>query len=232
MSEVPGRQQETGPTGPGTGLETRTAGHELGRRPAPGIDVRRERGLDLTPEEVAARRSNRRWMLGIAVPSVAVLVAALVATGVAAHNEPTAPHAAPPAGYRSVNDGYFSYAVPDAWSQNPAYTDAAGDVETSGASGWVGEHIAYRATAPVPGESRPASLDAFGLPRPEPYTLGPARPLSVSGATTAFVYDVTRPGGYRATAVDAWSARTGVEIWMLIHAPAAVTAEVLATLRS
>ena len=179
-----------------------------------------------------ARRRNRRWMLGIAVPSVAVLVAALIATGIAQHNEPTAPQAPVPAGYQAHNDGYFSYSVPKTWSDNPSFTDSTGDVETSGPSGWAGEHIGYRTGPPVIGEPQPTSLQAFGLSRPQPYTLSGGRPLAVPGATTAFIYDVTRPGGFTATAVDAWSAHTGVELWLMVHAPADVTAQVLATLRA
>lgn len=171
-------------------------------------------------------------MLGIVVPSVAVLAAALLTTGVAAHNAPTAPQSAAPAGYRIVNDGYYSYAVPSSWTTNQAYTDAAGDVETSGASGWVGEHIAYRTGPPVIGESRPASLEAFGMPQPTPYQLTAGHPVQLPGTTTAFEYTVTRPGGFQATAIDAWSVHSGVEIWLFVHGPPQAVADLLTTFRA
>ena len=224
MSDVPSRWPEPAPDRPRFDLQRAPSGVEADRH--------KDRGLDLTPEEVEARRRNRRWMLGIAVPSVAVLVAALVATGVAQHNEPTAPEVPVPAGYTHHNDGYYSYGVPKSWSDNPANTDSVGDVESSGPGGFAGEHIGYRTGPPVIGEAQPASLQAFGQPRAEPYTLSGGHPVSVPGAAAAIEYDVTRPGGYTATAVDAWSAHTGVELWLMVHAPADVTATLLTTLRA
>lgn len=203
----------------------------LGRRP-PGaaVDRHRERGLDLTPEEIRVRRSNRRWLLGLAVPSIAILALALIASGVAERNQPNGPRASAPAGYKAVRDGYYSYVVPVAWSTNPAYTDSAGDVDTAGPSGWAAEHIAYRATPPAPGEAPPTVLEAFGMPSPTPFQLVGGHPVDVPGATSAFAYTMTRPGGFQATVIDAWSVHTAVELWLVVHAPAATTQAVVGSL--
>ena len=210
--------------GPGQGLDRRPGGI--------AVDRNRERGLDLTPEELVARRQNRRWMLFLAVPSIIVLLLALIATGVYWSNEPSGPKVTAPPGYKAVRDGYFGYVVPGSWSTNPAFTDDAGDLDTSGPNGWAGEHRAYRPNAPVLGETPPSSLLAFGMPRPEPMQLTGGHPLTVKGADGAFIYEATRPGGFRATVVDAWSAHTGVELWLMVQAPAAVTQQVISSLQA
>ena len=46
----------------------------------------------------------------------------------------------------------------------------------------------------------------------------------------AFRYIPDRPGGFQATAVDAWQASTGAEIWLLVDADAATTSRILASL--
>jgi hypothetical protein len=201
-------------------------------RDLPAVDRHRERGLDLTPEEVAARRSNRRWMLALAVSSIIILALALVATGVFVSNEPSGPKVAVPPGYRAVNDGYFSYTVPSTWANNPANTDQAGDVDTSGPSGFAGEHIDYRRTAPPLGAAPPLALRAFGVSRPTPFDLTGARLITVPGTTAAFRYVATRTGGFRATVVNAYDNRAGVELWLMIQAPPDVTEQILSSLQA
>ncbi len=209
---------------PGDGLDRRPGGL--------AVDRHRERGLDLTPEELVARRSNRRWILFLAVPSIIVLLLALIATGIYWSNEPSGPKVAAPAGYKAVSDGYFGYVVPKSWATNPAFTDDAGDIDTSGPSGWAGEHRGYLFHRPVLGQIPPASLQAFGMPRPEPFQLSDGHPVAVKGADAAFAYTATRPGGFRATVVDAWSAHTGVELWLMVQAPASVTDRVVSSLQA
>lgn len=200
--------------------------------PADLYPARRPGGLALTPDQLVARKRNRRWMLMIAVPSVIVLVLALVASAIAESNSPSGPKVVAPRGYQAVNDGYFSYVVPSSWPTNPSYTDSAGDVEHSGPTGWAAEHIGFRTTAPVLGEARPSSLAAFGMPRPEPYALTAGHPIQVAGAAGGFSYDMTRPGGFHATVVDAWDSHHGVELWLVVNAPAAITAQILSHLKT
>lgn len=194
------------------------------------VPARPSRGLDLTPVELQAVRRNRRWILAFFVPSVVLLVLALVASAVAESNQPRGPKAAVPPGYKAVRDSYYSYAVPAGWSTNSVYTDQTGDVDTSGPSGWAGEHIGYRQAAPVPGEAPPLSVEAFGVARPAPYTITGGQAVRVPGATAAFEYTFSRPDGFRAVAVDVWTARNGVELWLVVHAPASVTGVILSSL--
>lgn len=222
MSDLPSPWDTPAPAGSDLEVADRPGGLQ---RPRAGG------GLELTPAERMARKRNRRWLLGISIPSVAVLLLALLASRQAQNNQPTAPTVAPPAGYRVHNDGYFSYAVPSQWSNNPLFTDQGGDVDTSGASGWAAEHIGFRRDAPVLGEAPPASLEDFGMPHPEPYSLAGGHPITVHGAAAAFGYTMTRPG-FSAQVVNAWTTSYDVEIWLVIHAPAPVAARILASLRA
>ena len=43
---------------------------------------------------------------------------------------------------------------------------------------------------------------------------------------------MTRPGGFEATAIDAWQSSSGAEIWLLVRADPATTAAVLASLQA
>lgn len=210
------------------------AGYAVDRPGGLAVDRHRERGLDLTPEELVARRKNRRLLLGLVVPSIVVLGLALIATAFFWNNEPGGPKISAPAGYKSVSDGYVAYAVPQSWANNPAFSDDAGDTDTSGPSGFAGENRAYRSTPPVPapGENPPASLQAFGMPRAESFDLTDGHPVTVPGATTSFAYTATRPGGFHATVIDTWSSRTGVEVWLMVQAPAQVTDQIVSSLRS
>jgi hypothetical protein len=177
------------------------------------------------------RRRNRKLMSLVAIPAV-LLGAAALAASLAAGDGPAAPRPlSVPAGYQAVNDGVFAYAVPRSWSKNLAYTDDTGDLDYSGTIGWAGEYLGARGSPPQPGERPPASFADFGETRPTPYSIGSARIVAVSGATLAYLYEVTRPGGFEAVAVDAWQASSGAEIWLLVHAPQPVTSSILATLR-
>ena len=213
-------------------IESWNGGAVVRQPPTGAVDRHRERGLDLTPEERVARRSNRRWLLAIAIPSVAVLALALIANGMAQHNQPRGPDIALPTGYQAVRDGYFTYAVPKSWPNNAALSDNAGDIDNSGPSGWAGQHVAFRATPPTLGGTPPVGLQAFGLMQPRPFTLVGGHPVSVKGASVAFAYTATRPGGFRAAVVDAYDARAAVEIWLMVSAPPGVEQQILASLQA
>jgi len=194
---------------------------------------RRRGGAELTEAERALRRRNRRWLVVIGVPALIVGAASLIASVLAGRGSPSVHPRAVPAGYHAVSeDGAFAYAVPSDWTTNSAYSDDVGDLDTQGRTGWVAEHLGARATPPVAGETPPSSFAAFGEPKPSPYQLGPARPTTVPGTNVAFRYQMTRPGGFVATAIDAWQSESGAELWLLIDAPAATTETILATLNS
>jgi hypothetical protein len=196
-----------------------------------GQELERRRDSELTPAELAARRRNRRWLGLVIVPSLLVGAVALVAALAASSGGSSVRPLSVPHGYKAVSDGYFAYAVPTSWSQSAAYTDDVGDLDTQGVTGWAAEHVDARATPPVPGEKPPGSFTAFGEPQPTPYQIGGATPIRVSGATVAYRYLVTRPGGFQATAIDAWQTSSGAEIWLLVDADPGTTATILASLK-
>ncbi len=205
------------------------------QRDVPGAvpATRRQRGgepLVLDGEQLEARRRNRFWLIAISAVTLAILVGALVASAVANSNQPKGPSIIPPPGYHQIRDSYFAYAVPSAWVNNPAQSDQTGDVVTAGDGGFAAEHIAFRATPSVAGEPQPAVLQAFGAAHPTPYTTSAATPLTVPGASVAFRYRVTRPGGFEAVLVNAYNYDAAVEIWLMIQAPPDVTARILSSL--
>jgi hypothetical protein len=194
--------------------------------------VERHRSGELTPVERAVRRRNRRWMTLVLAPSLLLGGAALVAALLADTGGSSVHPRVVPSGYRSVSDRYFAYAVPTSWIQNNAYTDDVGDLDTSGSTGWVAEHVAGRTSPPVAGEAPPASFATFGEPRPIAYHVGPATATQVKGATVAYRYILTRPGGFEATAIDAWQSGSEAELWLLVRADPATTAAVLTSLNA
>lgn len=196
------------------------------------VDLHKDRGLDLTPAERLRRRSNRRWMVGLAVGSILILGAALLVSAIETSREPNGPSISAPVGYQVVRDGYFSYVVPAAWSTNQAYTDQAGDVDTSGPSGWAGQHIGYLLHAPTLQAAPPTALQAFGQPAPSPFSLAHGHEITVQGASVAFEYQASRPGGFQAVVVHAWSSTTDVELWLMVDAPSAQRAVIISSLKA
>ena len=169
----------------------------------------------------------------VLAPALVVGAIALIATLAASSKGPSIRPVDVPAGYQAVSgDGYFAYSVPSSWSQSSAYTDDVGDLGYSGQSGCAAEHLGARATPPVAGEAPPTSFAAFGEPQPTPYHLGLATPTQVKGAAVAYRYPMTRPGGFAATAIDAWQSSSGAEIWLVVRADPATTAAVLASLQA
>jgi hypothetical protein len=199
------------------------------RKPDANLEPRR--AVELSPAEQATQRRNRRLLTLVLVPSVLVGVVALIAALMASKSGPSVRPLHVPPGFHAVSDGYFAYAVPSSWSQSIAYSDDVGDLDTQGATGWAAEHVGARAHPPTPGETPPSSFAAFGEPRPTPYQIGRATPVSVAGASVAYRYLVTRPGGFHATAIDAWQRNTGAELWLLVDADPSTTSAILASLR-
>lgn len=212
------------PSGADPGLDLEVAAPRQG-------SIERRRSAELTVAEKAIRRRNRKWLAGLTFPALIVGAAALIATLAASSSGPAVSPSTVPPGFKAVNDGYFAYSVPSQWTTDNLYTDNAGDLDTSGATGWVGEHVGVRATPPVPGEARPAALAAFGVDRPMPYAISAGVATKVTGASTAFRYVVTRPAGFRATVIDAWQSNSGAEMWLMVQAPPGVTDQILSTLK-
>jgi hypothetical protein len=202
-----------------------------GPGPAGGVLERRRPG-ELTPEELKIRRRNRQWFMVIAIPAVVLGVAALAASIVADQSTPSVKPASVPAGYKAVSDGVFAYSVPSAWATNDLYTDDAGDLYTSGSSGWVAEHVQTRRNPPALGETPPQAFRAFGVNVPSAFHMSAGAPTRVPDTTVAFRYQITRPGGFVATAVDAWQSSSGAEIWLEVNASPATTAEILRTFQA
>jgi hypothetical protein len=200
--------------------------------PGPGGALERRRGGELTPAEKKVRRRNRQWFMVIAIPSALLGVAALTASIIADQSTPSVKPVSVPVGYKAVSDGVFAYAVPAAWTTNDLYSDDVGDLDTSGPAGWVAEHVGARPSPPVAGEAPPAALRAFGVNTPSPYQISAGQPTRVPGAAVAFRYQVSRPGGFQATAIDAWQSGSGAEIWLLVDASPATTAQILGTFKA
>jgi hypothetical protein len=198
--------------------------------PRPGGSLEPRRGAELTPAERAQRKHSRRLLLTVAVPAVLLGLAALIASILADSGTPSPHPLFVPAGYHAVGDGVFSYAVPNSWSKNDAYSDDAGDLETSGTTGWVGDHLTARPTAPAPGEAAPQVFESFGQDRPTPFALGNPVKIQVPRTTVAYRYDITRPGGFSATAIDAWESSSGAELWLIVQGDAHTTTRVISTL--
>lgn len=201
-------------------------------RPDPaGTLVERRTQAELTPAQRAQLKRNRRLLLSIAIPAVFLGIGALVAAILADSGTPRPHPLFVPAGYHAVGDGVFSYAVPNSWSKNDAYSDDAGDLETSGQTGFVGDHLTARATAPLPGEAAPQVFQSFGQGQPTAFAVSAPTETRVAGATTAYRYTISRPGGFSATAIDAWESSNGAELWLLVDASPQVTDQLVATLK-
>ena len=234
MTDVPGQLDYPDPAGDGGAPEYAGNGHTPNDRtpPAPGASLERRRRAELTPAERAHQKRNRRLLLTIAVPAVFIGGGALAAAILADAGTPTPRPLFVPAGYHAVGDGVFSYAVPNSWSKNDAYSDDTGDLETSGDTGWVGDHLTARPTPPAAGEAPPQVFQSFGQDRPTSFAVGTAATIQVNGATVAYRYTITRPGGFNAIAIDAWQSSSGAELWLLVDASPQVTNDLIATLKA
>jgi hypothetical protein len=194
-----------------------------------GAPTRRPAVPTALADTPAARRSNRRKIVLIVVPLIILTGVTLVTVMRAGSNPVPVKPSSVPSGYAPSTDGYFAYAFPATWATNNIYSDNTGDNDLSGPSGWVAEHVGVRETPPVLGEPPPASLEAFGMGRPTPYTLSGGTSVSVPGAV-AFRYTMTRPGGFEATVIDAWRSGVGAEMWLVVHADPATTKAIASSL--
>ncbi|MGI8491935.1 MAG: hypothetical protein ACR2KC_02720 [Acidimicrobiales bacterium] len=176
---------------------------------------------------------GRNWVWLVILVATPLLATGVVLATAFVRSSPTrVVQVTAPAGYKAVSDPFFGFAVPANWRLDSVYSDNAGDSFYGSDGAWVGGSLASRTSQPLPGESPSKAAQAFGAPVQLPYSQGAATAVSVPGAAAAYRYDLGRPGGLRAVAIDVWSNPAGVELWLIVHAPADVTAEVLSSVRA
>ncbi|MDQ2727337.1 MAG: hypothetical protein M3Y91_05640 [Actinomycetota bacterium] len=179
----------------------------------------------------ASRGRNRRWLVLLMLTPVIMTILAVLAFTTKGPPEPSVTPRSVPAGFKAISDAYFGYAIPSAWKESQAFTDANGDFFYQGRSGWVGENVRIRAARPVPGTDVPPQLATFGQGQPVPYQLGGAQPVTVPGVAAAWAYEVHRPNGFSATAIEVWQGSSQTEMWLLINAGPGVAPVIAASLQ-
>jgi hypothetical protein len=136
-----------------------------------------------------------------------------------------------PAGYTGVTDAYFGFAIPSGWKENSAFSDSNGDFYYNGPGGWVGESEIIAKTSPTPTTPVPESLKSFDTATPTGFTLVGGHRIHVAGTTFAWAVTLTRPGGFRAEALDVWEAHSQTELWIMVNSSTATDQTVLASLQ-
>ncbi len=145
--------------------------------------------------------------------------------------EPVVHPRSTPTGYRAITDAYFGYVVPSGFKQNTTWTDQNGDFFYGTPSAYVAETLLSPKHGPTAGSAPPPPFQAFGVPKPTPFSARGVHGVTVPGTHGAWQEQISRPGGFVATAVDAWEPATSSQIWLLVHAPPAVVRTVLASLK-
>jgi hypothetical protein len=192
--------------------------------------LERAGGAELPPRPQRARR-NRVWMVLLMLTPVCLAVVSLLTFATGGPNEPAVTPRVTPPGYYGITDAYFGYAIPKAYRQNTTWTDQHADFFYGRAPAFVAETLLETKKAPTATSRPPLSFQSFGEQSLMAYSLSGTHPVRVPGTTEAFEGTITRPGGYHAVAVDAWEQSTSTQIWLLVRAPAAVTAAVVDSLR-
>jgi hypothetical protein len=182
-----------------------------------------------TPQQV---HGTRRWLLlFLFSPFVLVLIVVLLAT-TSVFREPAVPPMSVPPGYRAISDAYYGYSVPSSYRENPSWSDANGDFfYGTPRTGWVAETLLVADHAPGPAAAPPTVFTFYGELHRTSFRAGPAHPVRVPDTTVAYEETITRPGGWRAVAVDTWLADSHTQMWLLVKASPAVTHTVIASLR-
>lgn len=186
---------------------------------------------DETALPQSERHRNRRWLVLLMLTPVVMTILAVLAFTTKGPPEPSVRPLSIPSGYKAISDAYFGYAIPSSWTANPVFTDANGDFFYQGRSGWVGENTRIRVAPPQPNTDVPPQLATFGQAQPVPYQLGAARTVAIPGVDRAWIYDLSRSGGFHASAVEVWQASSQTEMWLLINAGPTVAPVVAASLQ-
>ncbi len=182
------------------------------------------------PDARPARGRPSAWWLLLVVFPVVAFVGAFASDS--NYKGPPTVAVQVPAGYQAIAGPDFGYAVPRSYPLNAFYSDNAGDNFYGDDRAWVGETLRTRANPPVPGEAVPSTSIAFGVPSPIPYTESAPTAITVPGADVSYRYQLSRPGGFRAVAIDTWRRASQTEMWLIVATPGDVSATVLATLRA
>jgi hypothetical protein len=179
----------------------------------------------------AQARRNRRWMLLMAMTPVVfgVLYALGVFTG--GDPEPVVNPLHTPPGYTGVTDAYYGFAIPNNWKQNSAFSDSNGDFYYNGPGGWVGESEIIAKTSPSPASPVPESLKSFDTAIPTGFTLVGGHRINVPGTAFAWAVTLTRPGGFKASAVDVWEARSQTQLWLMVNSSPATDRTIIESLK-
>jgi hypothetical protein len=183
-------------------------------------------GVPVTRERV---RRTRRWMLLLLLTPLCLFGISILAFGTSGPPEPVVHPRSMPPGYQAVTDSYFGYAVPNSYTQNTTWTDQNGDFLYGRQNAFVAETEAILTHTPTAASPPPSSFKSFGERTLVPYRVGPAHRVTVPGTHIAFEEQITRPGGWVATAIDAWQQGTTTQVWLLIRAPGSVTHQVVAS---
>jgi hypothetical protein len=185
-------------------------------------------GVPVTRRRV---RKVRIWMTLLLLTPVCLALISLLAFGTSGPPEPVIHPRSTPHGYQAITDADFGYAIPSGYQQNTTWTDQNADFLYGSSGAFVAETLASPDHPPTASSPPPLSFSSFGEPRLVPFTAHGMHAVTVPGTRQAWEEQITRPGGWIATAVDAWEADTSTQIWLLVHAPAGIARTVVASLQ-
>jgi hypothetical protein len=174
-------------------------------------------GQPVTPERV---RKTRRWLLLLLLTPLCLFGISILAFGTSGPPEPVVHPRVTPPGWQAVTDAYFGYAVPAGYKQNTTWTSQNGQFFYGVPKAYVAETESILKTSPSATTPPPAAFRSFGEPTLSSYSAGPAHRISLPGVRIAFERTIT---------VDVWEKDTTTQAWLLIHAPAAVASQVIAS---
>lgn len=145
--------------------------------------------------------------------------------------EPSVKPVSVPSGYKAISDLYYGYSIPRGYTQQVQWTDQNGDWFYGTRGSFVAESLSAKTTRPSGHETPPPAFKSAALDVPSPLTLGAPQVIKVHGADIGYLYRASRPGGWKATVVQVWSATSGPRMWLMIHGSPTMTQAVVASIR-
>jgi hypothetical protein len=179
----------------------------------------------------ARARRNHLWMLLMALTPVVFGILYVLGVFTGGDPEPVVNPIHTPAGYTGVTDAYFGFAIPKGWTENNAYSDANGDFEYNGKGGWAGERESIQKVSPGVNNPVPVPLQSFEIGVPTPFKVSGKHRVTIPGIAWAYQMTLTRPGGFRAEAINAWEPHSQTELWLMVTSSATVDHTVLSSLQ-